>query len=260
VADVLVTGGTGVLGRHLVRELQGRGRAVRVLSRSEAPLAPSGVATVVGDVRTGTGLVEAVRGVDCIVHAATSPSRHVRSTEVDGTANLLAAATDAGVAHVVYVSIVGVDGHRFPYYRAKHAAELAVEQAQLGWTIQRITQFHELIDQLLRPRLSLRTPNLSFQSIAAADAATRLADLVDSGPVGRAGDLGGPEVLSLREMAAQRHQVTGSRTRLLPLPPVGPLRDWDVGVHLVPARRAEGAITWRAWLAARAEADPAPAG
>lgn len=150
--------------------------------------------------------------VDCIVHAATNPFRRARSTEIDGTANVLAAAADAGVAHLIYVSIVGVDCHRLAYYRAKWAAEQFVEQAKVGWTIQRFTQFHDLVDRLLSLPVSIRTPNLSSQSIAAADAAVRLAELVEAGPVGRPDDIGGPEVLGIREMLAQRREVTGARS------------------------------------------------
>lgn len=249
MGNVLVTGGTGVLGTHLGRDLQQRGHDVRVLSRSDRPVLAAGVSAVQGDVRSGAGLEAAVADVDCVVYAATSPFRRARKTEVDGAANVLAAATRAGVDHLVYVSIVGVDNQRFiPYYRAKWAAEQVVEQAPTPWTIQRITQFHELLDQFLRLPVTVRTPDLSFQPIAAADAAIRLADLVDTGPTGRADDIGGPEVLNIRELAAQRHDITGKRTRLLPAPRVGPLRALDSGANLAGADRAFGTFTWREWL------------
>lgn len=249
MGSVLVTGGTGVLGTHLVRVLDGRGHDVRALSRSERPAVPSGVSTVQGDVRTGVGLDRAFEDVDCVVHAATSPFRRARRTEVDGISNVLASAGRAGVAHVVFVSIVGVDAQRWvPYYRAKWAAEQAVEGSDVGWTIQRITQFHELVDQLLRLPAAVRTPNLSFQPIAAADAAIRLADLVDAGPRGRADDIGGPEVLSMRELADQRREIIGQRTRLLPVPRIGPFRALDAGDNLAGVDRSFGTITWRRWL------------
>lgn len=249
MGNVLVTGGTGVLGTHLVRELRQRDHDVRVLSRADQPAVPAGVTAVRGDVRTGFGLEAAVADVGCIVHAATSPFRRARKTEVDGVTNVIAAADRAGVGHVVYVSIVGVDVQRLvPYYRAKWAAEQIVEQASTPWTIQRLTQFHELIDQLLRLPVAVRTPNLSFQPIAAADASVRVADLVDTGPTGRAQDIGGPEVLHIRDLAAQRHEVTGKRTRLMPAPRIGPLRAMDNGANLAAGGRALGSITWTQWL------------
>lgn len=252
MGNVLVTGGTGVLGTQLVRELDRRGHDVRVLSRSERPVVPPGVTTAQGDVRTGVGLTQALQGIDGVVHAATSPFRRAKRTEVDGISNVLAAATDAGTEHVLYVSIVGVDNQPWiPYYRAKWAAERVIENAPVGWTIQRITQFHELLDKMLRLPIMARTPNLAFQPIAAADAAHRLADLLDAGPTGRAADVGGPEVLNIRELTDQRQEVTGNRTRLVPAPRVGPLRALDAGENLAGTSQSFGTSTWKQWLTAQ---------
>src|SRR5688500_1745106 len=113
MAVVLVTGGTGTLGRHLVPRLRSAGHAVRVLSRTDR-----------GDVMrgyliTGEGLDAALAGVDTVVHAATNPVR-ARRVEVEGTRRLLERMTHhAPSAHLVYVSIVGVDRHALPYYKAK---------------------------------------------------------------------------------------------------------------------------------------------
>ena len=86
-----------------------------------------------GNVRTGAGLNTAAAGCDAIVHAATS-LRRARSTEVDGTRNVVEAANRVG-AHVLYVSIVGVDRHRLPYYKAKWQAEQVVEALAARRTI-----------------------------------------------------------------------------------------------------------------------------
>src|SRR5947199_9388382 len=107
MATVLVTGGTGVLGSHLVPKLRARGHEVRPLSRH-----PVGENAVRGDVRTGEGLEVAAAGCDTIVHAA-SAQRRARETEVEGTRHVVNAARSAG-AHLIYMSIVGVDRHRLP--------------------------------------------------------------------------------------------------------------------------------------------------
>jgi uncharacterized protein YbjT (DUF2867 family) len=152
----------------------------------------------------------------------------------------------------VYVSIVGVDRHRFPYYRAKWEAEQLVESSSVRWSIQRATQFHELLDGFLGGRVFVRTRGLAFQVVDAGEVAARLAELVEAGPAGRAPDFGGPEVLGIRELAAVRREVVGTAARLVPLPALGPLRDFDAGHHLCPDHR-EGQKTWREWLVARAE-------
>src|SRR4051794_38577127 len=131
MATVLVTGGTGVLGSYLVPRLRERGHEVRPLSRH-----PVGENAVRGDVRTGEGLEVAAGGCDVIVHAATSAQRRTRETEVEGTRHVVDAARTAG-AHLIYVSIVGVDRHRIPYYKAKWQAEQVVESSGIPWTILR---------------------------------------------------------------------------------------------------------------------------
>jgi uncharacterized protein YbjT (DUF2867 family) len=148
------------------------------------------------------------------------------------------------------VSIVGVDRHRFAYYRAKRSAELVVEGSGGRWTILRATQFHDLIDQVLGSRWFIRTPHLSFQPVARTDVARRLADLVSAPPLGLAPDFGGPEILDLRALAAVRREVRGRAARLIPVPAVGFLADFDAGRQLAP-EHCEGTLTWRAWLEGR---------
>lgn len=252
MALVLVTGGTGTLGSALLPCLIGRGHQVRSFSRHGAPATDGPGRTIVtgveyarGDVRRGDGLDEAMAGVGTVIHAATSPVLS-RAVEVEGADKVAAAAAKAG-AHVIYVSIVGVDLMRFSYYRAKSDAETRVESAGARWTIQRATQFHELVDRFLGWRVFPLTENLSFQPVDTGDLSERLADLVDAGPSGRADDFGGPEVLSLRELAASRRRITGRRTLLVPVPAVGPLADFEKGRNLCPDH-VEGKVTWEEWL------------
>src|SRR5689334_10174396 len=109
---ILVTGGTGTLGRAVVPVLIGAGHEVRVMTHRPAAAAPvGGGAIAAADLSTGHGLAEAVRGVDAVVHLASAPYQGRRTVEVDveGTRRLLAAARASGVRHLLDVSIVGVD-------------------------------------------------------------------------------------------------------------------------------------------------------
>src|SRR5690606_37396779 len=120
---VLVTGGTGAIGRPLVSELRARGAEVRVLSRR--PPQQAGVTAdgfVQGDLDTGAGLTAAVAGVDVIVHCASATDYRRPERDVEQTRKLLAAVGDAR-PHLLYISIVGVDKIQFGYYRAKLATE-----------------------------------------------------------------------------------------------------------------------------------------
>jgi uncharacterized protein YbjT (DUF2867 family) len=240
-----------MLGRLLVPQLVARGHRVVVFARGAGAVA-AGVEAVRGDVRSAGDVARAAEEVDAVVHAATSPRRHARTVEVSGVRNVLAAVGGSG-AHLVYVSIVGVDRHRFPYYRAKWEAEQRVSSSAVRWTILRATQFHELLDGFLGGRLFVRTPSLAFQVVDAREVAARLIELVEAGPAGRAPDFGGPEVLGIRELAAVRREVVGRAARLVPLPRLGLLADFDDGLHLCPHQRA-GRTTWREWLGSRPQA------
>ncbi|MFD4589287.1 SDR family oxidoreductase [Streptomyces rubiginosohelvolus] len=94
-----------------------------------------------GDLLTGDGLDEAVTATSTVIHCATSNDR----TDVTATRNLTEAALRAGRPHLIYVSIVGVDRVSLPYYRAKLESERLVEDSGLPWTVQRTTQFHDLV-------------------------------------------------------------------------------------------------------------------
>lgn len=234
-----------MLGRRLVPELVRRGHQVRTISRRGGN-GGDGVEALAGNVLTGDGVEAAVEGVDTVVHAATNATRRARATEVEGVRNVVEAIGDSG-SHLIYVSIVGVDRHRFPYYKAKWAAEQLVESSRLGWTIQRATQFHDLLDRFLSLPVFSTTPDLAFQVVDAGEVAARLADLVESGERGRADDFGGPDIVPVNELAATRRRVTGRRARLVRVPRVGFMRDFDEGRHHCPQNRS-GTITWEDWL------------
>jgi uncharacterized protein YbjT (DUF2867 family) len=237
---VLVTGGTGTLGSALVARLD----QPRVLSRRPGP------GRVVGDLRTGEGLDEAVADVSVIVHCATAPRG-----DADATARLVAAARRAGTPHLVYVSIVGVDRIPLPYYREKVRAERVVEESGLPATILRATQFHDLLATLFattaRAGVLPVLAGTSFQPVAVDDVAVRLADVVAGPPQGRVADLGGPEVRGMADLARAWRRATGRRRPVLPLRLPGAIaRGYRSGAHLTPAH-ADGVTTFEQFLAAR---------
>src|SRR5262249_55376012 len=94
---ITVTGGTGTLGRHVVAGLIERGDDVLVLSRHTPAITEVPHRSV--DLRAGVGLEEAIHGSETIVHCATSPRGDARAA-----GRLVAAASRAGVRHIVYIS------------------------------------------------------------------------------------------------------------------------------------------------------------
>jgi uncharacterized protein YbjT (DUF2867 family) len=214
---ILVTGATGTLGRPVVDELRARGHEVRALSRR--PHQPqAGVTWFTGSLESGEGLAAATDGVEVIVHAASNTAKAGKG-DVEATRNLLAVAGDA---HVIFISIVGVDRLPLGYYKVKWAVEQLVARQAKHWTILRATQFHDLIRTMagalakspIVPVLA-RTP---VQPVAVEDVAIRVADLAEAPPVnGRAPDIGGPEVRSMAELFRSYLRQTGKRRLVLPV-------------------------------------------
>ncbi len=200
---LLITGGTGTLGRPAVDALRKRGIEPRILSRRPGP------GHVIADLQSGAGLVEALVGVETVLHLATNRRSDARATQ-----NLLQAARSAGVQHLVYLSIVGVDAVPLGYYRSKLACEELVAGSGVPFTILRATQFHDFVGgffaaQRRLPRLI--TLDVPFQPISTAAVAERLVTLVGAAPAdGRVDDLGGPEVLPMAELARQWLVARGS--------------------------------------------------
>ena len=172
-----------------------------------------------GDLTTGRGVLAAAAGADLIVHAA-SDTRHFGRADPVQTRHLLDACT--GARHLVYVSIVGIDDIPFGYYRRKLACEKLLGIHRVPYTILRATQFHELIAGLLttveRFPVAPLPLDFMFQTVAAGEVAGRIADLVAGEPAGRADDFGGPEVLTLDDMAHEWRAHRGRPRRLVRLP------------------------------------------
>jgi uncharacterized protein YbjT (DUF2867 family) len=222
--------------------------AQRVLSRRPGP------GRTVGDLDTGAGLEDALRGAAVVVHAASTPGH-----DVAGTRRLVEAARRVGAApHLVFVSIVGIERVPLRYYREKLAVEEVVTGSGLPWTIQRATQFHDLLDMLFT-RLA-RLPVLpvlagtAFQPVDVRDVAERLAALSGAAPAGRVPDLGGPQVLPMAELARTWLAARGIRRPVLPVRLPGAIgRGYRAGGHLAP-EHAEGRRTFAAFLSAPAVA------
>jgi uncharacterized protein YbjT (DUF2867 family) len=201
--NVLVTGGTGSLGRHVVTRLRQSGHRARIFSRR-----PRGhVDAVQGDLRTGAGLAKAMAGMDAIVHAATGARESLASrSDINGTRRLLQVARDAHIAHLVYVSIVGVDQSAYPYHRTKLKTEAVVREDVVPWSIVRATQFHDLMEILLRgfsrlPGVATVPLAWQFQPVDAREVAQRVVDVVLGEPAGMLADFGGPEVRDFKSIA-----------------------------------------------------------
>jgi uncharacterized protein YbjT (DUF2867 family) len=255
-APVLVTGGTGTLGRLVVPRLRDGGCDVRVLSRHRRE-PEEGVELVIGDLATGEGIDAAVEGTGVVLHCAGSPKG-----DEDKARHLVRAASRAGVRHLVYISVVGadriplaggIDRAMFGYFGSKLAAERAVADSGLPWTTLRATQFHDLL--LLVVRQLARLPvvpvpaGFRFQPVDPGEVAARLVELALGPPAGLVPDLGGPRVYELAELVRGYLRARGRHRPILPVRVPGrAARAFRAGANLAPDR-AVGHRTWEEFLA-----------
>lgn len=253
---VLVTGGRGVLGSAVAEQLSRTGYTIRIMSRKPRPAGFSNsMEWAMADLTTGEGIANAVRDTDIIVHAATDSFGQVQAVDVEGTRRLMVAARNIGVAHVTFVSIVGIDRVEYQYHRAKLAAEAIVRESGLPWSILRATQFHELVDfligKLARYPIAIVPAGLLIQPVESGEVADALCRLVGDGPRGMLPDMGGPEVLSSKELVRAWLAARGQRRLQLPLWIPGKLMTSIRRGNLTCPNHRQGQVTWAKWLARR---------
>ncbi len=220
---ILVAGGTGMLGTRLVRRLLDRGLSVRILTRDAARVRePDGhhLDVFEGDVRARATLTAAMRGVDVVVSAvhgfAGSGGVSPASVDRDGNANLVDAAAEANAA-VVLMSVVGASADSpLELFRMKHAAEQYLRASGVPWTIVRATAFREtwvaLLEQTAarsgRPLVFGRGDNpINFVSVT--DVAALLERAVTDPTRRQTLEIGGPENLTLNQLAASVQRTAG---------------------------------------------------
>ncbi len=256
---ILVTGGTGGLGRRVVPRLREAGREVRVLSR-RAHDSTDGIEHVVGDLAKDEGVEAAVEGAEVVVHCAGSPRM---SEDVAQAGNVVRAAERAGVRHVVNISVVGadripvvsgVDRAMFSYFASQLAVERAVAQSGLPWTNLRATQFHDgfilfMVQAMAKLPLIPVPAGFRFQPVDAGEVAARLVELAVGPPAGLVPDMAGPKVYEAADLLRGYLKAVRKRRLIVPVRfPGGAARAIRAGANLAPDR-AVGRRTWEEFLA-----------
>ena len=262
-APILVTGGTGTLGRLVVARLLKADKSVRVLSRGrhaprDAANSPDErVEYVTADLATGDGVAAALDGVKTVIHVAGTAKGD------DGKAlNLVNGAQRAGVRHVVYISVVGadripvksaLDRAMFGYFAAKLAAEQLIANSGVPWTSLRSTQFQEAIFMIVQGMSRLPIAPVpagwKFQPIDPAEVADRLVELALGAPQGLVAEMGGPRIYELADLLRSYLHATGKHRLIVGMPtPGGAARAVRAGANLTPDH-AVGRRTWEEFLA-----------
>lgn len=193
---IVVIGGSGLIGKKVVKDLRERGHEVVAASPS------SGVSTI-----TGEGLAEALKGAQVVVDVANAPAWEDKAVleffESSGR-NLLAAEATAGVGHHVALSVVGTDRLLASgYFRAKMAQEDLIKASPIPYTIVRATQFFEFVSGIAQSATegeTVRLPPAMMQPIVSDDVAVAMANVALEQPLNGTIDLAGPERIRMDEL------------------------------------------------------------
>jgi len=259
---ILVTGGTGGLGRRVVPRLSAVGRRVRVLSRRAHDSTP-GVEYVVGDLAKDDGVEAAVDGARVVLHCASSGKIGEDSAQIR---HLVRAAERAGVQHLVNISVVGadripvvsgVDRAMFAYFASQLAVERIVAGSALRWTNLRATQFYDgfilLMVQGMAHLPVIPVPRgFRFQPVDTAEVAARLVELTQGPAAGQVPDIAGPKIYEAIELFRDYLKAVRKRRVMVQVGiPGGAARAIRAGANLAPDR-AVGRRTWEEFLAERA--------
>lgn len=246
MATILVTGANGFVGSHLVPELLDHGHLVVALARTHDKgrrvvdrLPPSqrhAVQVRLGDVTRADSLDGALAGVDAVIHLVAIPrdwngGADLRLTNTEGTRNLVVAAQRAGVRRFIHQGALGVVDHPSLHYASSKAkAERLVAESGLDWTILKPSLlwgerdgFFNVIANLVRMSPgAVPIPagaNSRFQPLWIGDLVSIVRRTVeDPETVGRAYELGGPDLWTYREMVREVLDGMGARRAILPMP------------------------------------------
>ena len=233
---ILVLGGSGFVGRHLVRQLVDAGRRVIVPTRRREAakhlfLLPT-VDVIEADIHDNDTLLRLTRRADTVVNLVGILHEAKRGdfdyAHIELARKVVATCRAAGVARLLHMSALNADPHAASRYLAsKGEAEKIVGDSQLAWTIMqpsvifgREDRFLNLFAQLERwlPVMALACPKARFQPVAASDVARAFVRaLPDDATHRQRYPLCGPKIYTLRELVAYVGELTGHARPIIPL-------------------------------------------
>jgi uncharacterized protein YbjT (DUF2867 family) len=237
---IVITGGSGYVGSHLVRRLAEAGQPVRAMVRSRARAEAEGrlgslsVQWVEADVTRPATLAPALAGASAVIHtvaiAIEKGGRTYEEINYQGTVNLVEACKSAGLSRFINLSQLGADPNLpYRFLASKGKAQEYVAASGLDWTAFRPSVIWGPEDEFantfarLVPLSPLIYPivdkNARFQPVWVEDLATAIVKSISAAETSRqVYELGGPEVLTLEEIERRTLQAVGAKRLLVPFP------------------------------------------
>jgi uncharacterized protein YbjT (DUF2867 family) len=231
---ILITGGSGYIGSHVVRRLTELGKPIRAMIRNpekakrEGRLSGLEVQWVDGDVTVPSSLPPALQGISAVIHtvaiAIEKGERTYEAINFEGTVNLVNAVRNAGISRFIHLSQLGADPSLpYRFLASKGKAQQYIIGSDLAWTVFRPSVVWGPEDEFANSfaRLAPLTPlifpiiggeNAIFQPVWVEDVVTAVVKALDDDKAVRAAyELGGPEILSLEEIERRTLAAIGAR-------------------------------------------------
>ena len=234
---VLVTGATGFVGSRLVKELLSRGKHLRLLARHPASIKIQGAQIVEGDMLRPLTLPGAFHGVDTayyLVHSMSAGRAGFERRDREAAENFSYAAEKAGVRRVIYLGGLGESGEGLSeHLTSRLEVARILQQGGFATTFLRAAVIigagsasFEMIRALVDRLPIMITPrwvSTRCQPIAISNVISYLAGCMDSDQTsGQTFDIGGPEILTYREMMERFARIAGKKTFIVPVPLLTP--------------------------------------
>jgi nucleoside-diphosphate-sugar epimerase len=245
MASLFLTGASGFIGRFVLNFVARRGHNVVVLRRTppsaDRSAAESATTTVPGDLLDPSSYADALHGIDTVVHLAAATGNAARDVHhrvnAEATAQLLDASARAGVRRFLFVSSIAVcfaDAPHYHYAASKRAAERAVRESGLRYTILRPTivlgpdspigrRFRSLAQLPVIPIFGdgrVRMQPVDVRDVAALIGAVIASDWFENDTV----EVGGPDELTLEDLLSRLHRKLRDRPPRTIHLPLGPIR------------------------------------
>ncbi len=236
--NIVILGGTGFVGRALVRRLQQDGHRITLLSRNlnahALRLLPPDVKQINVDVYQLEKLQTFVQGADVVINLVGilnergDNGRGFTRAHVELTKTLIQACKNVGVSRMLQMSSLNAGRGESYYLKSRGEAEQAVKQSGLAWTLFQpsvifgegdglFTRFGQLLK--LAPVMPLARANAKFAPVFIGDVVQAFRQaLSDKKTIGEVYELYGAEVFTLKDIVRMASQQLGLKTLIIPLP------------------------------------------
>lgn len=243
---VLITGAAGFIGRRLSKSLLDRGCNVRCMVRKSVAGVPDAAEVVQADMLAPSSLARALEGIDSVyylVHSLAGGRAGFERRDREAAGNFVRAADKAGVRRVIYLGGLGETGDTLSeHLKSRREVAGILTSGHFATTFLRAAVIigaggasFEMVRALVNRLPVMITPrwvSTRCQPIAVDDVIAYLSGcLADERTAGRTFDIGGPEVLTYREMMERFARIEGRTIRILPVPVLTPkLSSYWVGL------------------------------